>query len=86
MDLQGLRKQHFKAAERYFETVIELQRMRAAGIAPHEYQIFYRDAVDAAGGAVRSARLALEQGRLHEADAKDLGFDCLGRSAVNMDG
>jgi len=62
MDLQRLREQHFKAAEQYFETVVELQRMRAAGVSRQDYEIFWRNTVDAAGTAVRSARLALEQG------------------------
>jgi hypothetical protein len=85
MDLPELRRQHFKAAERYFETVIELQRIKAAGVARHEYQIFWRDTVDAAATVVRLARLALQQGRLHQPDANGLGFDCLGRSPINAD-
>jgi hypothetical protein len=33
MDFEALRQQHFKAAEWYFETVVELKRMRAAGVS-----------------------------------------------------
>ena len=85
MSLSELRRQHFRAAERYFETVIELQRMRAAGVSRQDYRIFWRDTVDAAGSAVRAARVALQQARLHADDVQGLGFNCLSRSALTLD-
>jgi multidrug resistance efflux pump len=85
MDLQELRRQHFIAAERYFEAVVELQRMRAAGVSRQDYQIFWRDTVEAAASAVRSARVALQQAWLHADDAQGLGFDSLNRSAMTLD-
>ena len=60
MDVEELRRSHFRAAEEYFASVIELRRLRAAGVARRDYQIFWRDRVEPAGSVVRAARVALE--------------------------
>jgi hypothetical protein len=59
--------------------------MRAVGVSRQDYQIFWGNTVGPAASAVRSARVALQQGRRHADDDQGLGFDTLSRSAMTLD-
>ena len=61
MGLSELRRRYTKAADDYCEIIAELRWMMANGVSRRKYLAFWRNSVDPAAAAVRSARLALQK-------------------------